>query len=887
MNPGTQIARSTASAPGHRSLTALCLAPAAFLTLVAVWGGCGTEPPVMPEVLRTIPPPANVEESLNALGVNTTPTPRVDENGDPLPDNYAPVDQDDLVPNDELFLAGLMLENASSRLAFVEQMGVEIDENGDIDPGATSQLATPSDADHPWAAGGASTDPQTLRAVAAGDIDDDGFEEIVAVYLDGSSVKLEVLQDKAASFAASNPVAIANGMNDVQDLAVAAGDFDGDGVAEIVVGVSESNSAKLWFLNGAAQGFQVQSSLTKTLSPSIQGSRLFLILEAGNIDMDHPQELVVVFNELDESFSPPDGATRYFIYDDANSGLAALDQGPIQDAAGNQTAIVADSAVGDIDRDGTNEIVFGGLTEFFTDCRAYGHLYVALDDAAHGLAPLGDRFMDIFEPECSAVSPLKMRFVHVNTLDLDGDGVDEIQANKLIFEDFAQAAEDFGEADAAWATIYSLPKSEILSPSQSTSGGTYGRTTSSIVTGDVTGDGREDIISFVQWNSEINVYGLPMIETFGFSKWATLETEGYNAQSNVKPIIMPVNVDTDSLRLRYSEGEYRFVFTEPIIVAALAAAPCISGAGQNTDACVTSYGLSESTQIGADGTVTVRASTSVGGEVEIFGIGASVRETVSQSASFSAGLAYTLEESVEYTTGPVEDTVVFTTVPLDLYTYSVVSHPDPDQIGKQIVIRLPRSPITLQVERQFYNDHVVEGAFLVGSNVFLHTPGNLDSYPTEADADVLIDTGGLGHLGPLGEIVDAVGEAIGPVAEHLLGRGLKSSRATTVGQGSGQTTTEIRFSQQTDYRAGAEISYDIEAETTVVGVVVGGSVGGSVEAGISWGTGSSTIYRGTVGSIDAANFSANVYSFGLFTYIYNYGDPTQPQFEVINYYVAR
>ena len=67
----------------------------------------------------------------------------------------------------------------------------------------------------------------------------------------------------------------------------------------------------------------------------------------------------------------------------------------------------------------------------------------------------------------------------------------------------------------------------------------------------------------------------------------------------------------------------------------------------------------------------------------------------------------------------------------------------------------------------------------------------------------------------------------------------------------------------------------------------GGSVGGSAEAGISWGTSSSTTYRGTIGSIDAAHFADNDYSTGLFTYVYNYGRPDRQQFEVITYWVER
>ncbi|MBW2507176.1 MAG: hypothetical protein JRE81_00960 [Deltaproteobacteria bacterium] len=60
-----------------------------------------------------------------------------------------------------------------------------------------------------------------------------------------------------------------------------------------------------------------------------------------------------------------------------------------------------------------------------------------------------------------------------------------------------------------------------------------------------------------------------------------------------------------------------------------------------------------------------------------------------------------------------------------------------------------------------------------------------------------------------------------------------------------------------------------------------------VDAGLSWGGSNSTVYRGTVGSINVADFPSNVYNFGLFTYLYNFGNPEAQQFEVINYWVER
>ena len=38
------------------------------------------------------------------------------------------------------------------------------------------------------------------------------------------------------------------------------------------------------------------------------------------------------------------------------------------------------------------------------------------------------------------------------------------------------------------------------------------------------------------------------------------------------------------------------------------------------------------------------------------------------------------------------------------------THPDPEMIGQQVVVRLPRDPIILQADRAYYNEHVFEAA---------------------------------------------------------------------------------------------------------------------------------------------------------------------------------
>jgi len=97
-----------------------------------------------------------------------------------------------------------------------------------------------------------------------------------------------------------------------------------------------------------------------------------------------------------------------------------------------------------------------------------------------------------------------------------------------------------------------------------------------MVTGDVNGDGRDDVISFVQRRAEISVWGLdgPSVESAQWKQVVHVPTGSYSGQSRVFPIVVPCNLDHDGLALKYSDAEYRLVFTEPVIMAALAAAPC-------------------------------------------------------------------------------------------------------------------------------------------------------------------------------------------------------------------------------------------------------------------------------------------------------------------------
>jgi len=574
-----------------------------------------------------------VDEVLDDLGVPTADTPRRDDKGDDLPEDYSPLGPSrDLATTAEVFLAGMQLldpvpvgdaEPLENRVAFVSLadddtgvVGLTINEL--LEPGVVWE--TDDDSFHP-SLGSSTIGGQATRSVAAGDIDGDGLDEIVVAFIDFDSpaladqVRVQILDDLADEVGSAERTTSVEIEPDVRSLSAVTADFDGDGNADLAIGISTATAARVIFLKRNAAGeFVKQEAFTKFFEQSVPQGEISLEMAAGNIDHDNGDELVVVMNEYDRSTDT--AATAYWVFDDETTGIRELvGAEPIlgQDG-GLHVALNGSVSLGDIDADGRDEILLAGLTNFENDgCRSYGHLHIALDDAEaefNALQSIGVRhiFDTYVEPGtgCNSNSHvIQVRKVFLNAFDVDGDGVDEIQANRRVFEDFASAAPwtEAGPADAP----YRLPYDEFLQQTR-TVGGMVSNATTQIVTGDVTGDGRENIISFVQWRSEISVWGLvgPAVETSEWGQVLSIPTRFYNGQARVFPLVVPCNVDKDGIALKYSDGEHKFVFTEPILIAALAAAPCAEGIGQNTAACVTAFGQAESQDLGIEGTVTVK-----------------------------------------------------------------------------------------------------------------------------------------------------------------------------------------------------------------------------------------------------------------------------------------
>lgn len=815
----------------------------------------------------------DVDVVLQKFNIDTSAKSRIDNNGDDLPSDYSPLGSSfEMNRTDELFIIATSVNtptSINSKTAFVE-----LSNAGTQSVFSTEVLAVPDAEVTPWADNSqpSRSIAHTFRAATSADLNGDGLEETVVVYWvfeDGANrIKITQFADKDGNLLATDAGTLLI-VNEQTDISAVGGDFDGDGRDEIAIALATPTGVAVHIATYNNGVFSLLESASKTLPASLTEATLYTALEKGNIDYDNPEELALVVTELVDS---DNGISRYYLFDDQNAGYTEIASGVVQgtDEIGiTKTAVVADVSLGDIDGDGLDEIVFGGLTNINSGggCETFGHLLIALDDKVHQFAPLGDKVFSHFFKDCPSFSAWRLRYLHINTVDLDGDNIAEIQANQFIYSNF-KAAEP-------WTEIYTLPESLFFKVN---SFGYFDKSTSVMEASDVTGDGRQNIVFYNPTFAEIVIWGVDQVN--GWSSIATIPTSFGSSQNPSNPIIVPVNLDRDGPVLKYSAAEYRFVFTEPVIIAALAAAPCELNVGQQIDDCRTRYGTATTVSVDAEASLTLSAGVHVGakGGVKVFGIGAEIEaiETTTVAVTGSVLAAYSLEQSVIFTTGPIEDSVIFTTIPLDQYTYTIASHPIPELVGEQVVISLPRKPITIMANLDFYNQSIEEGGFRIGSNIFQHTPGSVDSYPTVSDKNRLVNQ----YFDTLFDVLESPSNALLDALDILE----LESDLQNVDQGTGSREVTLQVNEAFGVGVGIEVSRELRVSGEALGAVTGFSVGASAGANISLTRGNSTIYSGSVGAIDAGNFATNGYSYGLFAYTYSDASSSQ-EFEVINYWV--
>lgn len=831
----------------------------------------------------------SVQEVLDDLGIDTTASARVDNDGDALPDDFAPMGS----------------AMAINKYREVMLFGVPLEDAGVVDNSVTqnqmtlTNLIPGSNNSYNWevlhdASANSTTwmNLQAKRRAVVADIDGDGLDETVVVYQDDGDVELVIQQDAAQNFALSNPVAVDNGSYSA--LFIGAGDFDGDGDADLALGMINANGdAQLKMLQNEAGAFSF-NGLSLSL-PKSTYNIAHMVIEAGNLDYDRAEELAVLVNagNLTSTNNALSGAEhRYLIVDDAGTQFSTLESGQIEYDNGNgtQRAVFGNLALGDVDGDSLDEVVLAGLNQIGgvnsnAPVSSFRHAIQVLDDAKQNfsllaagsapavlqdaeLPPNGEHYNE------GSGTQQAINYVALVTADVDGDGAAEFLVNQRLFQslrstpDTLTLYDDDDDAENGPSTIaslywYAFDREDNFN---------FNWRSVAVAAGDVTLDGRDNIVMYSQREAgTINEYQALMVwghdQVNGWSLIKEIRTDkrfSIGGSPNYHPqVLLPDSeLDDGTVAIKYSEGSHQLVFTQPLLIAALAGAPCAEDLGQNlNDSCRTAFGRAVSS-----GTTSTQSTTVTGRLFAGFGAGAPVSNnslevtaSISKTINRWTSTAYSLRTSLVYETGPLEDSVILTVVPIDVYTYTLLRHPDPTLVGEEVHINLSRDPITALVTLEYYNQIVDQASLRIGSDVFDHSRGDVTSYPSRADKNALLNRY----------------------------TGLQSTEAS-VGQGGGQTTATIEEFNSTstgvDYQTAW--SLDVRATGGAGAYVIGGfSVGSGSGDALETTHGSETIYQGAVANISQAAFDAGEdYNWGLFAYIYNEHSSGQ-SFEVLNYWV--
>lgn len=220
---------------------------------------------------------------------------------------------------------------------------------------------------------------------SAGDIDGDGFGDVIvgAGNLNNGSGRVYVYLGSAAGLSASgSPIFGSVSQGQFGDSVASAGDVNGDGFADVVVGAYQANFAGRAFLyHGASNGLSTNPVTTLT-GPDVMSGRFGgSVASAGDVNGDGFADVVVGANGINTN------AGRAYLYLGSASGLAAAPAnttliGP--DVSGGRFGFSV-SGAGDLNADGYADVVVGAYGMISSAGRAYTFL-----GSASGLATSAD-----------------------------------------------------------------------------------------------------------------------------------------------------------------------------------------------------------------------------------------------------------------------------------------------------------------------------------------------------------------------------------------------------------------------------------------------------------------------------------------------------------------
>lgn len=711
----------------------------------------------------------------------------------------------------------------------------------------TYTSTVPLKGDQAWESGCA-------KRSCSADLDGDGIDEIVVLYTPtngGTSLNLTVYSSQSQSFTTSvtTGLTVSDKLNTWNNLSVtASAHFDFNGGATNIVSAYFSLTPADINGDGREEILFHDYETLHVLSVNVGGDSVSELesfvysgpisdVAAGDCDGDGKDEFLVSVQGY--------GCQLY----DSTLTSPVFNTGFLKSES---TAYMHEVGFGDFDGDNIDEIVIVGDTPSTCQARFYEY------SSSKGLTE-----KQVIHSE--GIGSLHDFKAFPRAVDIDGDGKDEVFLFGYICRDVLTSPNTSVYVADRYAGFYGMDEVQV---------------------GDVDGDGREDVVflgkkSNSGYRSHIGAFG---VDSTGV--WNNIAIKNTYVPSDTTPVAtsfdaqfaavtMAVgNFDFDSARVKYAG--HKLEFTNPVIISVLASPPYFSDIQQNEDSYspgewTTRFGTSSGSSTGNAASVGMSIGVSVEAEQEasIFGVKIaqfkmSAAYSVATTSEFSSSMSIT--KSVSYSCSGGEDRVIFTSIPIDVYSYTVLESPVSSDEGKTMTIEIPRDYSTYTVTKSFFNDNNGELTDIPGE-ILPHTIGNPGTYPDEADkTQMLTEYGGY-----------ASNDALA-VGQYTPG-GISSG---------GVTELEIEVEEDT----ATSISVDIGAEFSV-----GGGAGGvTVSANLGFNTGynytmsatSGTTFGGTIGNLPTSYFNNSSYTYSQGLFVYPYPDPnTKQKYWVVNYWVEK
>ncbi len=742
-------------------------------------------------------------------------------------------------------------------------------------------------------------------AVVALHLDDDGREEVLVFDARAPSpgatneVYVFAVEDEEAAYATSSVVGESVGTwPGATNLRAVRADTDGDGLDEVLLAAIVGDDVE-------HRGYDPR---TKTLFPAVRMVRLRAIthpvygisLAAGQSDDDPGDEVAIGINYREPR--GVDGTTRVAVLGTFIDREIIMEDG--------RKLVGGAVTMADVDADFRDEIVVAGSAPGDT-AGSYEYRLLIRDDVTAGITRLfEDTFTGSLSNTNSVVRVRQTQLAVANTSvssvtpELPGaeppsgfqafDPAEDVLVNNVIWEFSPVDLPPEGVTPEERIAAMARPASEVFR---------FGRETDLIID--------DETVQFAL--GQLNADGLPdagvlseIADLFELTDQEhTLAITGLLSGTTQSVVLAPdgrvpmqmvqANMDSDSIVVRHLREEHVMRYSEPVILAVLAATPCYPGPdGQYTNECSTNYGNAVSASTAQSSTYGFSMGLTVGYGWEDRVATQSelkAKATLTARTAFGTGSSTEITFSKAYFNGTQQDQVLATVFGLEQFTYEILSAPPgmsgESRVGQTITISVPRSDV--QTTRLFSESLIrpslrpSQAAAL--DAVFHHTPGDPSTYLRRHEiADYVA---GLGVTGPEcneSTSPDALADCGYLTSRDGADPGVVSVAGGVRGSGTGIDGNIMIENSMDETRAwGMEAMFDLEL--SLGGAIFGMQLGASTDNSITVSHGNSIEYGFRMGAVDPAVYAP--YQAQLVTFHHrfdcNANDECQ-SFEVLNFW---